>query len=161
MSGIVKTYYHDGSIKSEVYENNGKKEGIYKEYNLIQKIKIECNYIDNKLNGVYKEYFNNGKLYKECNYIDDKLEGKCYVNNTYSKIEAFYKDGELNGFYRETKIQYSISDYGMLIPKIIESNYKNNKKNGIEIGYFGDGRKVYEYNYVDDELVDIIYKFSI
>ena len=30
--GIIKTYYEDGNLKEEYFENNGKKEGIYKEY---------------------------------------------------------------------------------------------------------------------------------
>ena len=65
--------YGMGELKSEVFVNNGKREGVYKEYynkdNMIFKI---CNYTDGKLNGPYNVYYY-GDLVKECVYNNDKL----------------------------------------------------------------------------------------
>ncbi len=34
MASIVKEYYKNGNLKSEVFVNNGIKEGVYKKYHI-------------------------------------------------------------------------------------------------------------------------------
>ena len=81
------------NLKKEYFENNGKKEGVYKEYNCDGTLYKECNYIDGKLNGICKKYGYDDdenvedycdSIYIECNYINDKKEGvyKEYRNGT-------------------------------------------------------------------------------
>ena len=53
---VHKEYYPNNIIKSEVFVNNGKKEGDYKEYDQDGQILVECNYINDRLEGIYKEY---------------------------------------------------------------------------------------------------------
>jgi len=113
--GIVKTYYKEECrssycvvfdckcdelytthIKNEYFENNGKKEGIYKEWFYNGTLKIECNYINGMKNGFYKEYDNyDGSLSLECTFIDDKLNGiyKEYYENGILWKEKYYIDG--------------------------------------------------------------------
>ena len=52
-SCIIKTYHdnHNKIIKEEYYQNNGKKEGVYKTYYYNGQIKFEVNYIDGKKEG--------------------------------------------------------------------------------------------------------------
>jgi antitoxin component YwqK of YwqJK toxin-antitoxin module len=49
-TGVIREYFDEEQtkLKSEVFMNNGKKEGIY------------------------KSYYNNGQLWEEVNYIDGK-----------------------------------------------------------------------------------------
>lgn len=84
--GIVKIYHKNNcnsyvcecnelegiQLKLEYFQNNGSKEGVYKEYYLNKNLNIECNFIDNKLNGIMKKYFPDGTLWLEYDYIDNK-----------------------------------------------------------------------------------------
>jgi antitoxin component YwqK of YwqJK toxin-antitoxin module len=73
----IKTYHNNNNktINEEYFENNGKKEGIYKSYFENGQLCIEANYIDGKENGIFKSYFRNGQLFIEVNFIDGKKEG--------------------------------------------------------------------------------------
>jgi antitoxin component YwqK of YwqJK toxin-antitoxin module len=51
-TGVHRTYYKTGELESEVFMNNGKKEGEY------------------------KEFYESGQLWEICNYINDKKEGE-------------------------------------------------------------------------------------
>ena len=62
--GVYRKYHENGKLKSEVFMNNGKKEGIYKSYYYGQ-LWVEVNYIDGKMNGIYKKYNDNGQLCEE------------------------------------------------------------------------------------------------
>ena len=92
--GISYYYYTSGKLKSEVSYVNGKKQGINKEYNengVIQSLVYYHNgYITDReqinrydrnglKQGVWKEFYDDGKL----------------------KNESSFKDGRLNGLYKE------------------------------------------------------------
>jgi antitoxin component YwqK of YwqJK toxin-antitoxin module len=53
MAYIEKTHHKDGSIESEVFVNNGIKEGEYKEYHENGQLCEICNYINGKKEGEY------------------------------------------------------------------------------------------------------------
>ena len=87
-SGIQKSYYKNGVLKSEFFHVNGKIEGEYKTYynsklsiiNPQNKIIHEtCNYIDNKIDGEYITYFESGQIGSIYNYVDGKKNGKCII----------------------------------------------------------------------------------
>ena len=71
-TGVYREYYdkEKNILKSEVFINNGKKEGIYNSYHENGQLCEEVNYIDGKINGIYKSYYLNGQLKEEVNYID-------------------------------------------------------------------------------------------
>jgi antitoxin component YwqK of YwqJK toxin-antitoxin module len=77
MSYLHKEYNNYGFLLSEVFINNGLKEGIYKEYYKDGTISEEYNYINNKKNGIYKKYYRDGSISLECVYIDDNIVGEC------------------------------------------------------------------------------------
>lgn len=93
-TGVYKEYFNNDSekLKSEVFMNNGRKEGIYKSYWENGQIHEEINYIDDRKNGIYKSYRENGKLWSEGNYINDRRIGvyRLYWKNGNSKIEFKY-----------------------------------------------------------------------
>lgn len=66
--GIVKTFHKVNCIKykySDCYCDES-------EGTILKVVYFQNN---RKKEGVYKEYFNNGKVYKECNYIDGRRNG--------------------------------------------------------------------------------------
>jgi antitoxin component YwqK of YwqJK toxin-antitoxin module len=92
--GMSYYFYTDGKLKSEVSYVNGKRQGLTKEYNqdgVIQSLiylhngyitdREQINRYDRKgiKQGVWKEFYGDGKL----------------------KNERIYKDGRLNGLYKE------------------------------------------------------------
>ncbi len=60
--GLVKTYYPDYTIKSEINYVDSVRSGIAKFYYPNGKIKSEMNYLNGKVDGVVKEYYDNGNL---------------------------------------------------------------------------------------------------
>ena len=63
-------------------DDNGLRQGEYKDYYDNGKLDIHCYYKDNKYHGIYKEYYYNGKLYNICNFINDEIHGE----------DKFYKE---------------------------------------------------------------------
>ena len=76
MAEVVRTYYDNGKLKSEVYMINGKKNGIYKDYYINGQLDIICSYIDDKRIGELKGYYKDGQLEIICSYIDGKKNGE-------------------------------------------------------------------------------------
>ena len=86
MAELTREYYPDNTIKSEVFEINGQREGEYKEYYNQEELKslydynpdkynnpqiyIICNYVNGQLEGEYKQYRINGQLYEIRNYVN-------------------------------------------------------------------------------------------
>ena len=70
-TGVYRKYHDKDKtkIKSEVFMNNGKKEGPYKSYYKNGQLWSEVNYIVGKRNGIYKSYHDNGQLKEEVNYF--------------------------------------------------------------------------------------------
>ena len=59
-SGVIYIYFdYTTNIKSECFQLNGKKEGIYREYYKNGKLYYEINYINNKKEGIYKKFYEN------------------------------------------------------------------------------------------------------
>ena len=81
-TGISKSYYEDGKLKSEENYKDDKRNGISKSYYKNGKLEREANYKDGKLEGISKSYYKNGKLEREENYKEDELVSiKSYNRN--------------------------------------------------------------------------------
>ena len=74
--GILKEYFEDGKLVSEIDYYNGEKSGNGKEYDYYKDltlIKFEGQYFyDMRWNGTFKEY-NNGELISEIEYFKGEL----------------------------------------------------------------------------------------
>ena len=72
---LIKIYDHEGELAEEYYEINGKKEGIYKDY---QFGFVSCiNYVNGLRYGEYKCYNNiNGNINRKNVYYNDKFVDK-------------------------------------------------------------------------------------
>lgn len=69
-SAIVKTYYGNGHLRTEVPYEQGMKNGVAKEYYDNGQLKCETPYDNNVKNGVVREYYPNGDIKSETVYVD-------------------------------------------------------------------------------------------
>ena len=78
--GVVKGYYENEKLQTEVNYKDDKREGIGKRYYESGELQAETNYKDGKQEGIGKWYYKSGKLDSEENYKDGKQEviGKEY-----------------------------------------------------------------------------------
>ena len=141
-------------------------------------LKINEKYLfeDGKKNGVYKEYHENGKLKSSGFYsLDLKMGNWIYYHNN-GKIESEYTylNGITNGNYslyniNGTKTETGLNINGMLEGKIStydadgklthESNYSNNLLNGLLLKYFKSGNIHFKISYLNGKQEGITNQF--
>jgi TonB family protein len=73
--GVVKTYFPNGKIQSEISYVNKIREGAAKFYYDNGNLRQEFSYLNGKVNGLVKEYYENGKLKLTYNIVEGKKEG--------------------------------------------------------------------------------------
>jgi TonB family protein len=81
---LVKSYYPNGKIQSEISYINKIREGAAKFYYENGNIRQEFSYINGKVEGLVKEYYENGKLKLTYNIENGKKEGR---------VSMFKEDG--------------------------------------------------------------------
>lgn len=98
-TGIIKTFYKNGSPAIEYTLKNGALEGKRTLYFANGKVQEEDNYIANELTGTSKEYYASGKVRTEENYMYDEKNGKCmaYYENGKVKSEEYFVNGKQHG----------------------------------------------------------------
>jgi len=148
-TGNVNIYTNNGSLISEYYMVNGKKEGELKEYKK-NKLNLSINYINGIKHGLYKEYYDNGNIRIECNYSDEQKHGlyKKYYDNGNIRIECNYIDDKKNSEYKEYYDNGQIKEI---------CNYIDDKKNGEYKEYYDNGQLYIDCNYSDNKK-DGLYK---
>ncbi|MBD1398244.1 hypothetical protein H9Q13_13825 [Pontibacter sp. JH31] len=72
---IVKYYYDDGGIESEIQVTGNRMNGISKYYYPSGKLHLVASYVNHKLDGEGREYFEDGSLKSVKNFKDDLLHG--------------------------------------------------------------------------------------
>ncbi|HLP18660.1 MAG TPA: tetratricopeptide repeat protein [Chitinophagales bacterium] len=92
----IKTYYAEGMPRWSGAMENGKRNGLWKEYTRDGLLASEYNYDDGVLTGKAKVYFKNGKVYKDLNYKKGNLHGEYreYFSNGQLFKSAWYEDGD-------------------------------------------------------------------
>ena len=73
--GLVKSYYPNNTLQSEINYSNNVRQGFAKYYYPNSKLKEELNYTDGKVEGVVKEYFENGNVKEVYTIVDGKRNG--------------------------------------------------------------------------------------
>ncbi len=73
--GLIKSFYDNGKLKSEINYSNNVREGEAKFYYENGNIKEERNYVNGKVDGLVKKYNKEGKLEEVFNIEDGKREG--------------------------------------------------------------------------------------
>ncbi len=92
---IKKSYYSDGSIKSEVPIVEGKRHGIAKNFYSDGTVSHKVVYENGLRHGASKWYYETGELYRETPYVKGKMEGirKKYYRNGNLKAEIPFRNG--------------------------------------------------------------------
>lgn len=152
--GYFISKWNKYQLKMEGNIINGKKNGEWKIYEKSNNSFYKGNYIDNQKNGVWK-YFTvrqggDTVLKHKIFYLNDLKEGKCiyFFKDTLAYYISNYKSGKLEGEQVE-----NILKKDKIYPKRT-TNFKNNKRNGIEkvydIGNKGDIYLRYQKEYFND-----------
>jgi len=155
-------YNKDRLINRELInriDENGDKQGIWKEFYEDSKVNIEKGYKDNKLEGYYKKYDKKGNLMLTLRYengvivddnaVDDQEEieiRKEYDNNGIIKFSGPYKRNTPVGIHRE----YSKDG------EVINSKIYDNNGNIIAIGIVnekGEKQGIWENYYTSEKLL--------
>ena len=156
-------YDYNNKIISEIKEGRG-----YRKFFFGDRISIEGKYLDGKKHGIFKQYDYKGHLKHEFEYVFDKLwnakkydednniitniliNGKGFMEEYeyghdifYKKFEGEYLNGERNGKGKE----YIYNNFeGKLI---FEGEYLNGERNGKGKEYNYDGKLIFEGEYLN------------
>lgn len=96
-NGVVKTYYNDGAIETEVSYINDILDGSSIYYYPNGNVREEISFSLGKVNGPHRFYYENGLLKEESNLSDGMLDGltKIYYSNGALKQALNYEYGKL------------------------------------------------------------------
>jgi len=128
---------------------NGKKNGIMRKWYFNKQVKSEIPYINDTISGIEKDYFEKtGNLKCEIPYSHNLINGVQRAYRTDGKTilsETEFVDGKKNGitkdYYEDEKLQY-------------ETNYSDDRKNGVERMFMENGKLAWEATYVNGVLND-------
>lgn len=97
-NGVVKSFYPDRTVKSEISYVNDILDGSSIWYHPNGKVKLEKNYSKGILNGWMREFYENGKLKDEYNVKNGLIDGdrkKYFEDGTLAEILSYF-EGKLN-----------------------------------------------------------------
>jgi len=167
---VVLSYHNNFLIDRELINNtdeNGLRQGIWKEFFSNNNIRIESAYLNNKLHGIYKEYNISGRIINSFRYdmgeiVDNNLEDVVEIEidnqfNDQGKIIASggYRGDTPVGTHREYTEDEDViktknyNDYG----KVIAKGNVNNKgyKQGEWEFYYDNGSLKSTGSYLDNQ----------
>ena len=96
---IVREYFDNGRIKSEIEAKGSLRQGITKNYSKTGTLLSEINYVNNKKEGPSVNYYASGKIHTRLMYKNDLKDGESiwyYESGKVFRINPF-KNGKLNG----------------------------------------------------------------
>jgi uncharacterized protein len=160
--GKAYYYFDDGKLKEEVPYEQGKKEGIGREFdkdgNVISLLEYHNNYLVNRelinrkdsrglKQGTWKEFYPDGRLYKEMQYSDNALDDiyKEYAPNGSLSMVLKYEKGLItedrkeNILPEELDIRRSFNENGKVI---FVGSYRNDIPVGIHRFYDDQGNVI-------------------
>ena len=149
-------------------DENGNKQGTFREYYANGKIKKEENYLDNQLHGYYREFDGKGDLVLALRYergkiveeIDEDMKELLDMKNTYDEqgrliFSGGYKDGVpvgIHRFYDTTGVVVNAYLYNDLGQKVSEGIIDDEgKRMGAWTDFYPTGQVRAKGIYVDNE----------
>ena len=101
ITGTCRSYYQDGNIAYSLNYVEGLPDGVGFFYydSKANTLRAEVNFEDGKLNGVYKEYYDNGAQKSKIIYEDGEENGEAeyYYTTGALKMKGKFKDGKKHG----------------------------------------------------------------
>ena len=128
----VRSYWPDGTLKSELRYTDGKLDGQCRWYYDNGKPSMEAVYKMNVLNGEATRWYENGNLEEKSYYVDNQYDGVVEEYNVFGVLvkNSTYKNGVLNGPF------YQYYDNGK---PFVEGEYLDGMMQGGWIMYYPDG----------------------
>ena len=158
-NGTYKSYYNDGTLKSEGPFLNGLYSGVWTYYYSNGNVQAKGSFISgdgtdvsetsglplNGRDGLWKIYHDNGKLSQESNFLKGKRNGSFKDYNTVGVLteESFYKNGVLDG---------KLVIYNYQAIKISETTFINGIEEGEEKIYYDSGKLKIQRSYKQGKL---------
>lgn len=140
--GPWKEYFEDGQLRSEGTYNLGKRVGKWRFYHQNSAIEQEGNY-NNQGNaeGLWKWYFDNGNVEREESYRNGLTDGPYieYDENGNVIVQGEFVEGMEEGFWK-----YQYGDIRE------EGTYRGGKRNGEWKTYYDNGELSFVGSYIDD-----------
>ena len=145
LNGLSKQYYDDGKLQSEILTENGKENGLAKQYYQNGNLQSEVIFKDGQPEGLIKQYYETGELEKEQTIKNGKFEGpvKQYYEDGTLKTDAVYNKGKLNGIYKQ---YYETGELQF------ETSFKDGQETGIQKEFYTNGSIKAERPYKNDKL---------
>lgn len=111
---IVREYFDNGRIKSEIEAKGSLRHGITKNYSKTGTLLSEVNFVDNKKEGPSINYYSSGKIHTRLMYKNGVKDGESiwyYESGKVFRINPF-KNGKLNGtqkfYFKNGKIMAEV-----------------------------------------------------
>lgn len=169
--GTAYFYYPDGKVRQTITYNDGKKEGLSKEFdregNVITLLEYNNDFLisrerinrtDNKglKQGEWKEFYANGNIKTEKNYKDDLLHGyyKEYDTRGVLVMTMLYDNGSIVKSEVEDQPDIEIENrYDQNNRLVYSGPFRNKVPVGIHREYDADGKVTNAYIYNDNGLL--------
>ncbi|HEX2968068.1 MAG TPA: hypothetical protein VHO46_03105 [Bacteroidales bacterium] len=169
--GVATLYYPDGKIKQTIPYNDGKKEGLSREFDkdgniitlyeyhndfLVSRDRINRTDTKRFKQGPWKEFYADGKIKSESNYLDDMLNGyyKEYDEKGNLVLTTLYEKGAIVKSDIEDQHEIEIINKYDENGKVIYSGpYRKNVPVGIHRKYGADGKVTDAFRYNDNGLL--------
>lgn len=125
-------YFHENGLKESegIYSDNGKQDGLWKEYFSNGNLLEEVNFYEGLYDGEFKAYNDSGKIIVQGNFKEDYEDGSwLYKNGHYSEYGNYIdgqKTGEWKSFYKEEQI-------------IFKGSYQNGLPEGKHMYWYPSG----------------------
>lgn len=142
--GAWKEYYTTGEIKSEGNYKDNRREGNWIFYHANGNIEQKGKYVKGKPHGSWYWYYQNGKLLREEEFINGKEDGLMaeYTETGDTIVKGNYVEGEKNG-----KWLFKIGD------EVVEGEYANGLEQGKWFSFYYPSLMIKsEYSYNQGEL---------
>ena len=163
---VVKSYYDNGNIKSELRYKDGHLNGECVWYFSNGKPELKINYVMDTLQGESLSWYENGYMQSRCYYKNDKYDSIFETYNVSGKMvkREYYiegvKHGPLTQWYDSGKLFLEGAyNEGMLDGRWIiyyedgslGSTATYNMGSGVQIGYSPDGLMMTKIHFKDNE----------
>lgn len=109
-------YYPDGTtIKAKYFMINGKREGLYQEFDKSGKILYEFNYVNDQRHGSYYSYHENGNVFVKGQFSLGCVDGSFYYYNEENKLDSvieyivFHEDESVLDFLERDSITKEVA----------------------------------------------------
>jgi antitoxin component YwqK of YwqJK toxin-antitoxin module len=137
LTDTAKIYSEGKLLRQGKLDDQGREQGLWREFYEDGKIKSEGNYKDGKREKPWNFYFNNGQVEQTGEYVKGKPSGEW---------KKYFQDGNLNRdeFYDNGKENGIMTEYARDSTIIAKGNYVDGKKDGVwnfnNNGYIATGK---------------------